>query len=369
MFTRQKHSPIGIDIGKDSIKLVQFRSRGDGLALLAAGKLDAQFPGTGNGNGSAEQAAFIKDLKKLLTRRKFGARRAVVALPVSDVDVRPLTLPSGKQDIAKMVRWEANSYLGYDAENAIIDHIVLGEAKSAGETRLEVLATAVEKGKVLNSLNLLSRAGIIAEAVDIVPLALCRLLCVSPGEADSAAAAVDIGAESTHAVIVDNQELRMSRTIDIGGDALTQAISTALEIDPKEAQALKHQHGAGTVEDVRRDPENPSEAGEPAASYEVRKIAHIINDILRDKLDLLAEELSKLLRYFSAQNQGRRVERVLLVGGTASLKHLDTLLTRRLGAQVEVGAPITRITGQPPELKGGNEGAFAVATGLALRGA
>jgi len=368
VLTRQNHSPIGIDIGKDSIKLVQFRAEGDGLALLAAGRLDAPFPANGNGADGAERAAFVKQLKKVLTRRKFGTRRAVVALPASHVDVRPLTLPGGHQDIAKMVRWEANSYLGYDAENAIIDHVVLGEVKSGRETRLEVLAAAVEKDKVRDSLDLLSRAGILAEAVDIVPLALCRLLHVPPDQPGGAAAAVDIGAEFTNAVIVDGGELRMSRTIDIGGDAFTQAISAALEIDPKEAEALKRQHGAGTVEDDAPDPEQAAEPGRLAALSEVRKIAHIINDILRDKLDFLAEELTKLLRYFSAQNQGRPVQSVVLVGGGGALKHLDTLLAARLGTSVEVGAPITRITRQPPELKGGNEGAFAVATGLALRG-
>ena len=86
-------------------------------------------------------------------------------------------------------------------------------------------------------------------------------------------------------------------------------------------------------------------------------------------LHVLAAELHKLLRYFSAQNQGRSVEKVVLFGGGAPLKHLDRLLTERLGTPVEVGAPLTHLAGRPVELKDGCEPAYAVAAGLALRGA
>jgi type IV pilus assembly protein PilM len=169
---------------------------------------------------------------------------------------------------------------------------------------------------------------------------------------------VDIGAHCTHAVITDDNELRMSRTIETGGDLLTDLISAALEISREEAEVLKCQHGTGVTNDA------------PAAlalSEESRKIAHIMNDILRDKLDFLATELAKLFRYFSAQNQGRRVEKVLLVGGGASLKHLNTLLAERLATDIEVDNPISRLTAQPVDLKNANEGSFAVAIGLALR--
>ena len=357
---RQRHSAIGIDIGQGSLKLVQFRNKAGRLDLIAAAKLAADFPN--NGQTSAERNAFAKDLKNLLAARKFGVRRAVITLPTADVDVRPLTLPAGGHDVGKMVAWEADSYLGYPADNAIVDHIVLGEAKSAGERRLEVLAVAVEKTKVTRSLDLLSRAGIITEAVDIVPMALCRSLHRLEQAPDTAAAAVDIGALSTHTVILDNHDLRMSRSIDFGGDALTEAICVALETTPEEANVLKRQHGAGIADD---DP-GPG-ASEAGPSEESLKIAHIIHDILRHKLDYLAAELSKLFRYFSAQNQGRRVGKVLLFGGGGSLKHLDEILAARLNTAVEVGALLSRITGRPVELKDGNEGAFAVAAGLALR--
>ena len=358
----QRHSPIGVDVGRDSVKLIQFRNKGQSLELVATARFEEGFPN--NGHTAAEQNAFARDLKKLLAARKFGVRRAVITLPSDEVDVRPLTLPVDDEDVERKVRWEADSYLGYAADAAIIDHVVLGEAKSAGERRLEVLAAAVERDKVIRSLDLLGQAGLLTEAIDIVPLALCRSLHGVEKDMDQAAAAVDIGAALTHTVIMNGHELRMSRTIDFGGDVLTAAICNALEVNPEEAEVLKQQHGTGIADEA--DAETAGDAGQ---SEESRKIAHIINDILRDKLEYLATELSRLFRYFSAQNQGQRVGRVLLFGGSGSLRHLDTLLASRLGTEVTVGAPISQITGRPVELKDGNEGSFAVAAGLALRGA
>ncbi len=364
MLMRRTHSAIGMDIGKDSLKMVQFRTGGHPprRTLLSAAKLDLAFPN--NAARSGQQADFVNQMKKFLGARKFGARRAVVTLPASEVEVRPLTLPVDEHDVAKSVKREVKSYLNCDPENAVIDHIVLGEAKSAGERRLEVLTASVEKSRALSALDLLARAGIVTEAIDIVPLALCRLLQACADGAHTAMAAVDIGALSTHAVIIDNQELRMTRNIDIGGDALTQAIATALEIGTEEAEMLKRQHGAGLAADSEPEAAEPAQQSE---SEEAREIARIINDILRHKLDYLAGELGKLFRYFSAQSQGQNVERVLLVGGGSSLKHLDRCLAENLNTQVEVGAPLSRLTARPVELKDGSQEVFAVAAGLALR--
>ncbi len=357
-----KVSPIGVDLG-GTVKLVQFRTKGDTSPpeLHATGRVEAGVPV--DAAGPAEPDEFVSALKKALSAGKFGSRRAVVALPASEVDFRPLTLPVDEHDIGKKVRWEAESYLAGSADDHLIDHVVLGEARTAGERRLEVLAVSADKQRVLPLLDLLGRAGLTVDVIDIVPLALCRFLGATRNGSDEPIAAIDIGAQSTSAVIMGGDDLRMARPIDIGGNTFTEAIQTALEINIDEAEVLKCQHGAGAPRNTSPD------AGGPPAADDGSKIVSIVHDILREKLDLLASELHKLFRYFAAQNQGRTVEKVFLVGGGGALKRLDALLTERLGTPVEAGKPLTQITGHEPELKRGHEGAFAVAAGLALRSA
>ena len=356
-----KYSPIGIDLG-GSPKLVQFRMKGNPPQpqLHAATSLTLPIPN--NGNTEEERDTFVKELKSSLSSAHFGSRRAIIALPSSDVHMRPLTLPVDEHDLAKRVRWEAESYIEGPIEDSVIDHVVLGEATTAGERRLEVLAISADKHKVLTTLDLLNRAGLTTETVDISPLALCRVLQAAHTDPDTAAAAIDIGAQITTTVIAMNDELRMARPIAVGGDTLTDAIQTALEINPEEAEILKRQHGVGS-----RNPEHgESDAGDP--QQVPNKIAQIVHDILREHIDRLADELQKLFRYFSAQHRGQSVERVFLLGGGGALKHLDELLASRLNTQVDVGEPLAQITGSDVELKRGNDSSYAVAAGLALRG-
>ncbi len=351
-----KYSPIGIDLG-GSPKLVQFRLKGNPPQPELHATASLTMPIPNNGNTEAERETFVKKLKKSISNARFGSRRAIIALPASDVHMRPLTLPVDEHDLAKRVRWEAESYIEGPIENAVIDHVVLGKATTAGERRLEVLALSADKSKVVSTLDLLASTGLTTDTVDIIPLALCRALQATHTDTDNAVAAIDIGAQTTTTVIVMNDELRMARPIAIGGDTLTEAIQTALEISQEEAEILKIQHGAGSAgtEHV-------------VLQEEPNKIAQIVHDILREHLDRLADELVKLFRYFSAQHRGRTVERVFLVGGSGALKHLDELLASRLNAQVSVGEPLAQITGSEIELKRGNDSSYAVAAGLALRG-
>lgn len=361
MLLNAKYSPIGIDLG-GSPKLVQFRLKGNPPRPELHATASLPLPIPNNGNSEAERETFVRQLKKSMAIAHFGPRRAIIALPSLDVHMRPLTLPVDEHDLAKRVRWEAESYIEGPIDNAVIDHVVLGEATTAGERRLEVLAISADKQKVLTALDLLSRAGLTIDIVDIIPLALCRALHATHANPDSAAAAIDIGARITTAVIIMNNELRMARPIAIGGNALTEAIQTALEISPEEAEILKCQHGIGSVRGENGQPE-PSAGGD-----EPNKIARIVHDILREHLDRLADELEKLFRYFSAQHRGRTVERIYLLGGGGALKHLDELLASRLNTQVTVGEPLAQITGNQAELKHGTDSSYAVAAGLALRG-
>ena len=150
-------SPIGIDLGQTT-KLVQFRMRGNPPRsdLLAATSLNLGVPAEDKRSGESD--AFVAALKKALVRSKFGSRRAVITLPVSEVELRPMTLPIDEHDVASKVRWEAESYLDGSPDDHVIDHVVLGEASTAGERRLEVLAFSAPKQKVLSILGLLNRA-------------------------------------------------------------------------------------------------------------------------------------------------------------------------------------------------------------------
>jgi len=302
----------------------------------------------------------------------------VATLPSDIVDVRTLTLPGSGEDIEKMLRWEAESYLTYDISEAVVDHVVLGETTAGKERHAEVLVASARKKTVENFMRMTKRAGLAVDAVEVAPTALCRLMgCSADYDGSTPLAAVDIGRTTTTAIVVKGNELRLSRQILQGGSRLTKLIAQGLEMSLENAEALKHEHGLGINAQVplqsaiANDPRclpacgglESSPGGTVVISQE--KIATVIRDLTSPAVEQLAQEAQKFLRYFAMQPRGDSVKRVILTGGGALLKGLDGFLAQQLGLEVDVLQGLSHLFGSEPT--DGDSPAFAVAAGLALR--
>jgi type IV pilus assembly protein PilM len=88
----------------------------------------------------------------------------------------------------------------------------------------------------------MQRAGLMPVSVDLIPFALTRLHS-QPGNV----AFIDVGERTTNVVIAANGVPQFVRIIATGGNDLTQALASRLEIPASQALALKHGLGLGTA--------------------------------------------------------------------------------------------------------------------------
>ncbi|MBI2201932.1 MAG: pilus assembly protein PilM, partial [Armatimonadetes bacterium] len=173
-----------------------------------------------------------------------------------------------------------------------------------------------------------------------------------------AAVFVDLGAETSDIVITEGGQLRLTRNVNIGGDALTRAIATRLEMEFKSAEQVKEEKGTVLLE------------GEPLPDDRtVQSLHEVMLPILGD----LATEVRRSLDYFQTRWRESRVGRVVLSGGTARLANLDRFLSLELGVETVVGDPFLacevaeRVL--PSDQRKAVGPAMATAVGLAMRGA
>jgi len=358
MAKRKGYSPIGIDLQHHTAKMVQFHHGPAGTRLAACASV-AFSETIGKLEDHAPQS-LVSDLREAVKRGGFRGNSAVLALPPVKVDVRTLTLPGSDGDLDKMLKWEAESYLHYDVANARIDHVKLGDVAVGNEKRSEVLVAAADATYLRELLDLFGKARIHVFAIDIVPMALCRVCSfVGPDAAAQPTGIIDIGRTSSIAAIANRGDLRLTRVISRGGDELTMRIKDNLEITQEEAEILKKEYGIGTPGSVS--------FGEQQELVTKTEIAGTVHEILRHDLDDLASEFQKLFRYFAAQCKGASVTRGYLCGGGGKLKGLDSFLSERTGVRIEALPPIASLL---PPLDGGPGECgieFAVAAGLALR--
>jgi Tfp pilus assembly PilM family ATPase len=91
---------------------------------------------------------------------------------------------------------------------------------------------------------------------------------------------------------------------------------------------------------------------------------------LREPLDLMAEELTKCLRYYRSAFPNRNIERAVFVGGQANDKRLCQMLAERLNLPAQIGDPLVHVGPSGGNSLGSQPNmplpALAVAVGLSI---
>jgi len=128
---------------------------------------------------------------------------------------------------------------------------------------------------------------------------------------------IDFGWESTTVSIVEKKKLSTSFSFDVSSIGLTKDLSVALGVSLDEAEKMKVNHGL--------DPKKP-------------KVAKVF----LDKINLLTMEIEKICEDFFQVN-GKRVDCLVLSGGTANLFGLKEYISSRIKKDVILADPFLSV--------------------------
>lgn len=215
--------------------------------------------------------------------------------------------------------------------------------KQASGKHLRVLITAAPKSLVERYIGIFKNADLQMRSLETEAFALTRALI---GTDPSPILLVDIGAVTTTISIIVDGIPMMNKSIDVGGETITQAIRTSLHVDHRRAEQFKRDFGLAT-------------SSGPATQVP-KTIAFTISSIVN--------EMKYVVGLF--QNQERiRPEKIILAGGSAFLPNLVQHLEEEMQLRAFIGDPWARIV-YPKELTpllAEIGPRFAVAAGLGMR--
>ena len=349
---------VGLDIGTSAVKVVQL-SRAGGTFLINRVGLAPVPLGAIEGGSVHDIPAVTQVVTRLLRQSRIGAGRVMPAVAGQAVVVRSLKFPQMPRDqLAEAVKWEAERYIPFSVEEAVMDHAVLGEAPDTGEQ--EVMLVAAQRSIIESHLEVLKAARLQPLAMDVQPFALARSLgaYLSPaieGQASNVAL-IDVGAGTTDLVIFHGEVHRFTRIIPIGGTYFTRAVAGRMGMSEEEAENLKLARGQVPVGDDRHY-DSPEDA----------QLASILGAVMSE----LVTEIRRSLDYFRLQYH-EEIARLVATGGGIMLRNMVAFLEQELNLRVETGDPVAQLhpgsTHASPELLAGAGPIFCVAIGLALRG-
>ena len=356
--TRSQVQPIGLDIGFDSIKMLQLEALGQTLSVVAAAR--QQFPEEVRTQPELRLPLAVDMIRKMLRQGGFVGRDIVTSLPREIVHVKNLRLPTiPPHELAAAVAFEARNIFAFDTDKAHVDYCVAGEVRQGAEVRQELIVLAAQDGDVNDFLEQLHRSGAIVMSLDVEPFALYRtverFIRRREDEGD-VHVLVDIGARRSQVVIGRGREISFLKTIEIGSRHMLEAVSAKLGITIDEARALRRRLAeAGPVD--------------PADAAKSDPVRQAVFDASRSIMEDLGREISLCLRYFSVTFRGQRPEKVRLVGGEASDPQLHAVLNTALPIPVETSRPLFSVDSSrmKPSDRRGMMCEWTLALGLGLR--
>jgi type IV pilus assembly protein PilM len=349
---RAQTPAIGLDVGSESIKMLQLADSPGGLKVAAAVRVS--IPDDVKGDPDRRVHFAGETLRAALRQQTFQGRQVVAALPKELVHYKTHRLaPMAPDEVCQAARIDARDLFRFDPDSADVQCIDAGEVLRE-DGRREVILVAAGKRYVDGFIDILHKAGARLTSLDIDPCAVWRAAARVPWGDDSAAAhprvILDLGAAQSRVIIGRGRVMRLIRTIDVGADYLRRAISRTLGLSVTEADKL------------RRRPAFPS-AGKLAG---IRKV---LSDVTRQPTELLAREVLACVRYHASTFGGPSARRIELTGGEATDPQIRSTLAATLLLPVKPMELLRGIDASaiPTANSTAHMGEWSVALGLALR--
>ncbi len=354
LFGRKKIQAFGLDISDTSIKVAQLNLHKGKLYSGVFADVPLVAKTITNHMIVSEERLAASIMNALKTAKKIDTKYVVCSVPEAKSFVRivqiPLTNLSDKE-IEGALPYELEQDIPIPIDQVYLDWQILRQLPG----KLELLVTASSKDYVDILVTTLKSIKLKPVVFEIGSQATARAL-VNSSLAKESVLIVDIGAQQTSFIIVDQGTPLYTSSVPVAGNSLTEAIARNLGIPWGQAEKSKVTHGL--ISQMQ---------GEEA-----------IREAILPVLDNIIDETKNVIRYFEEHSELRRtISTVVLCGGSSrvpgAIEYFSTRINLGSGRQFQIlqGNPWVNMVVNQGQIASMNEGqslGYSTAIGLALRG-
>lgn len=337
---------LGIDIGQNTVKVVSITTDAAGkMVLTAVGETKIPKIESADKNRQKYLTSLADSIKSLLSELKIKGKKVVVDLPENEVVSRLVRLPPLKDsEIMDALRFEAETFVPYPLDEVSIDYEIL-EKDEVG--RLTIFVITAKNELINEQVKLFKMLGLELVALESPSVALRRIVKNSLKTVERVMV-LDIGEKFSDIFSFNKGNVYFARSLPVGGESLTRAISLGLGLDMSSAEEYKKAYG------IKED-----------------QLEGKIRNVVLPVFNSISDEVRKVMALFTEDSGGKQVELLVLSGGGANLPGLAEELTKTLGIEVQVAQPFVNIDVSKinSQYNLNTEGCrFSLAVGLSLRG-
>ena len=234
---------LGLDIGFETLKLVELNKRGKNIELVgyAEAPLTERILEKDRFKNKSAVATMLKEACRRAQPNSIFAKKIVTALPETFVFSKTVQMPKmSQEEYIKAIPAEAAQYLPIPPEEVYIDHQIL--INHPDEPMADILLVAAPKKLVDDYVEMCKLAGMELVALETKPIAIGR--AVSIQEKLEGIIIAEVGTEVTRLSIWDGNQIRLSTAVSVGKNQIFDAVGFTrytdeqLEITPAKTEEL-----------------------------------------------------------------------------------------------------------------------------------
>ncbi|HEY3779771.1 MAG TPA: type IV pilus assembly protein PilM [Fimbriimonadaceae bacterium] len=353
---------MGIDIGSESVKFVIADEASSRVDIKGASSFGIPY-GMIQDGVVKEPRKFARILSSKLTEYEFQRANAVISVPSNLATLRWVTLPLLEgEELRDAARYKVKRHLPFPVESAYVE--ASAPSPDEDDHTGQSLVIAVRKEVIDSRAEGVELAGVQVVGAELEAQAILRVVERRLNEQsalwrDASLTIIDVGANTTHMYVVQNQKLQFIRGVKFGGHKIAEAVATEFNCTLQEADKL---------------------LSHPETKLSPDGILHLkMGDLparvsVQQEVEKLTREFLRLLRYFRSLHPERSyagiLDHVIVCGGLTSLQGLDEYLQVVLGLRVERAKPFAGMIGkfnrETFDTVANRQEAFTVSVGLSL---
>ncbi|HEX8235107.1 MAG TPA: type IV pilus assembly protein PilM [Abditibacteriaceae bacterium] len=245
---------VGLNIGHDSIKVVELKGKGTSVAVTGMGMVPTPAESISNGVVMSP-AALSHSITDLLKQAGIKTRRIVASVAgTGSLIVRVIEVPRmSDNELADNMKVDVDRYIPFPPSEVIMDFKALRDLPSDPDAaNMEVLLAAAQREVVDQHVRVIESSKLEPLSIDVEPLSAARSLTYGATNGASngnhvdyndVSALINIGATGSEISVLRGDVLVFTRTVPNGGNAFTQALADNLGLAWPDAERIKREMG------------------------------------------------------------------------------------------------------------------------------
>jgi len=345
---------LGLDIGRQYIKMVSVEKTKEGFKVLDAGSRLVPEPNSAYDPEKIDRHLWVMAVKELFRQQGLNPKKVkslVTGINGSSASIKQITtLEMVSEELESAMTFEARKHIPMDGTDAVIDYQIFGSNQHEVD-KIDIGLVACTKGVLNSHIDLIKECGLRPGVVDVNPIALSNAFTFIKNMPDDGLVVIlDIGAVSSTLVVYGKGQQYFTRDLPLGGHHFVKELSDKKEISYTEAQDLLFKEGlSAAVSNAFMEPSDRVGIAE------------------RTVYDNLVEDLRRSLRFYAKQTGQSFFLKVFLSGGAADTAGLTDFISSKLNIECGIFDPFFEVEGAE-NISVNNPSQYTTALGLGIRG-